>query len=150
MMAALDYIVAIESDIFVPTLEETWQNSFKAINGIVPINDLVIRIHHCFLMTQIHLTCTQFNYVVECFSRYLGIKITISLDAWLLVNVIDRYKNGALSWDEVSQELKTGHADRMGSPTQWTEVPENPMHEDYFYSNPHECLPPVGKKTKIT
>ena len=93
-----------------------------------------------------HKVYLWFNF----FCRYLGYKITISLDAQLLVNVIDRYKKGGLKWDEFSQEVKTGHADRMGSPTQRMEVPENPMHEGYFYSNPQECLPPVGKNSKST
>ncbi|KAF3943629.1 hypothetical protein CMV_029831 [Castanea mollissima] len=114
MKAALDYIVAIESDIFVPTYGG---NMAKLVQG-----------HR----------------------RYLGYKITISLDAQLLVNVIDQYKKGGLNWEEVSQEVKTGHADRMGSPTQRMEIPENPMHEGYFYSNPQECLPPVGKISKST
>jgi hypothetical protein len=77
-------------------------------------------------------------------SRYLGSKTTISLDRWLLVYLIDHYRNGALiSWEEFSDEVKTGHVDRMGSPTRRTEVPTRPMQEDFFYSNPQECLPPI-------
>lgn len=84
------------------------------------------------------------------FSRYLGYKMTISLDRWLLIYLIDEYRNGTLRWDEFSQEVKTGHADRMGSPARRTEVPARPMQEDYFYSNPQECLPPITKKIERT
>ncbi|KAE8023098.1 hypothetical protein FH972_008843 [Carpinus fangiana] len=102
MMAALDYIVSLESDIFVPTYGGNMAR------------------------------------VVEGHRR------------WLLVYLIDQYRNGSLSWDEFSQEVKTGHADRMGSPTRRTKVPARPMKKDYFYSNPQECLPAIAKKAERT
>lgn len=71
--------------------------------------------------------------------------MTINLDRWLLVYLIDQHRNGTLEWDEFSQEVKTGHADRMGSPARRTEAHATPMQEDYFYSNPQECLPPLTK-----
>ncbi|KAK3222768.1 hypothetical protein Dsin_009793 [Dipteronia sinensis] len=37
-----------------------------------------------------------------------------------------------------------GHrSDRMGKPTRRLEIPDSPKDEDYFYSNPQECLPPL-------
>ncbi|XP_059436811.1 rhamnogalacturonan I rhamnosyltransferase 1-like [Corylus avellana] len=115
MMAALDYIVSLQSDIFVPTYGGNMAR------------------------------------VVEGHRRYLGFKMTINLDRWLLVYLIDHYRNGSLiSWDEFSQEVKTSHADRMGSPTRRTEVPARPMQEDYFYSNPQECLPAIVKNPERT
>ncbi|TQD93147.1 hypothetical protein C1H46_021240, partial [Malus baccata] len=51
--------------------------------------------------------------------------------------------NGSLSWDEFSQAVKTGHADRMGSPAPRLEIPGKPKEEEYFYSNPQECLPQI-------
>ncbi|XP_065616005.1 rhamnogalacturonan I rhamnosyltransferase 1-like [Quercus suber] len=104
MMAALDYMVAIESDIFVPTYEGNMAR------------------------------------VVEGHRRYLGFKTTIILDRGVIVNLIDEYKNGTMSWDEFSQAVKTGHADRMGSPTRRMEILGKPKEEDYFYTNPQECL----------
>ncbi|KAM4121329.1 hypothetical protein ACJW30_03G200000 [Castanea mollissima] len=112
MMAALDYIVAIESDIFVPTFGGNMAR------------------------------------VVEGHRRYLGFKTTVILDRGLIVNLIDEYKNKTMSWDEFSQAVKTGHADRMGGPTRRMEILGKPKEEDYFYTNPQECLPPFVKKSK--
>ncbi|XP_048318213.2 rhamnogalacturonan I rhamnosyltransferase 1-like [Ziziphus jujuba] len=109
-MAALDYIVALESDNFVPSYGGNMAN------------------------------------VVEGHRRYLGFKTTIRLDRKLLVYLIDQYKNGTLSWDEFSQAVKTGHADRMGNPTQRLEIPGKPKEEEYFYRNPQECLPPITRR----
>ena len=78
----------------------------------------------------------------------MGFKTTIILDRGFIVNLIDEYKNGTMSWDEFSQAVKTGHADRMGSPTRRMEILGKPKEEDYFYTNPQECLPPFVKKSK--
>ncbi|GMI99104.1 RG-I rhamnosyltransferase 1 [Hibiscus trionum] len=103
-MAALDYLVAIESDIFVPTYDG---NMAK---------------------------------VVEGHRRFLGFKKTILLDRKLLVKLIDQYHNGLLSWDEFSDTVKEVHSNRMGNPKKRAAIPDRPKEEDYFYSNPHECL----------
>ncbi|KAJ7953959.1 O-fucosyltransferase family protein [Quillaja saponaria] len=108
-MAALDYYVSIESDIFLSTYGG---NMAKLVEG-----------HR----------------------RYLGFKKTILLDRKLLVNIIDRFKNDTMSWDEFSVSVKAAHADRMGNPTRRLEVPGKPKEEDYFYSNPQECLSPVDE-----
>ncbi|XP_059446833.1 rhamnogalacturonan I rhamnosyltransferase 1-like [Corylus avellana] len=112
LMAALDYSVSLESDIFVATFGGNMAR------------------------------------VVEGHRRYLGFKTTIRLDRMVLVNLIDEYKNGTLSWNEFSQAVKTGHADRMGGPTRRLEIPGKPKEEDYFYTNPQECLPPIVRKSK--
>ncbi|KAL9255255.1 Rhamnogalacturonan I rhamnosyltransferase 1-like protein [Drosera capensis] len=103
-MAALDYIVSLESDIFVPTYDG---NMAK---------------------------------VVEGHRRFLGYKTTISLDRKFLVETIDQFSNRPLSWDEFSSSVKEAHADRMGSSRPRMVIPDKPKEEDYFYSNPYECL----------
>ncbi|OMO72164.1 GDP-fucose protein O-fucosyltransferase [Corchorus olitorius] len=108
-MAALDYIVAIESDIFVPTYEG---NMAKAVEG-----------HR----------------------RYLGFKTTITLDRKLLFSLIDEYRNGSMNWDGFSVLVKKSHEERRGKPTKRIEIPDYPRQEDYFYSNPQECLPPFAQ-----
>ncbi|KAL8150619.1 hypothetical protein V2J09_020427 [Rumex salicifolius] len=105
-MAALDYLVSLESDIFVPTYDG---NMAK---------------------------------VVEGHRRYIGFKKTILLDRRLLVDLIDKYTSGFLSWDEFSNAVKESHAQRMGNPTKRMVIPDRPKEEDYFYSNPQECLEP--------
>ncbi|KDP31393.1 hypothetical protein JCGZ_11769 [Jatropha curcas] len=105
-MAALDYLVSLESDIFVPTYDG---NMAK---------------------------------VVEGHRRFLGFKKTILLDRRLLVDLIDRYSNGLLSWDEFSYAVREAHSNRMGNPTKRLVIPDRPKEEDYFYSNPEECLQP--------
>ncbi|XP_022775749.1 uncharacterized protein At1g04910-like [Durio zibethinus] len=108
-MAAMDYIVAVESDIFIPTFVGNMANA------------------------------------VEGHRRYLGFKTTISLDRKLLVSLIDQYKNGTLSWDEFSLLVKKTHEDRTGKAVRRKEIPDHPRQEDYFYSNPQECLPPFAQ-----
>ncbi|XP_021731068.1 uncharacterized protein At1g04910-like [Chenopodium quinoa] len=103
-MAALDYLVSLESDIFIPTYDG---NMAK---------------------------------VVEGHRRYLGYKRTILLDRRLLVDLIDKYTVGSLSWDEFSTAVKETHAHRSGQPTKRLVIPDKPKEEDYFYSNPQECL----------
>nr|KYP69771.1 DUF246 domain-containing protein At1g04910 family [Cajanus cajan] len=106
-MAALDYYVSIESDIFVPSYKG---NMAKLIEG-----------HR----------------------RYLGFKKTIILNRELLVELIDQYKNGTISWNQFTISVKVAHADRVGNPTTRSVVPGNPKEEDYFYTNPQECLSPL-------
>uniref|UniRef100_A0A7N0T1S4 O-fucosyltransferase family protein n=1 Tax=Kalanchoe fedtschenkoi TaxID=63787 RepID=A0A7N0T1S4_KALFE len=105
-MAALDYLVSLESDIFVPTYDG---NMAK---------------------------------VVEGHRRYLGFKKTIQLNRRLLVQLIDLYANGSLSWHDFSSAVKEAHADRMGNPKKRLVIRDRPKEEDYFYANPEECLPP--------
>ncbi|XP_057464392.1 rhamnogalacturonan I rhamnosyltransferase 1-like [Actinidia eriantha] len=105
-MAALDYLVSLESDIFVPTYDG---NMAK---------------------------------VVEGHRRYLGFKKTILLDRKLLVDLIDQYNGGSLTWDEFSSAVKEAHSHRMGNPTKRFVIPDRPKEEDYFFANPEECLQP--------
>ena len=72
--------------------------------------------------------------------RFLGFKKTILLDRRLLIDLIDQYSSGSLSWDEFSSAVKETHADRMGNPTKRLVIPDRPKEEDYFYANPEECL----------
>ncbi|GFP84535.1 uncharacterized protein at1g04910 [Phtheirospermum japonicum] len=108
-MAALDYLVSLESDIFVPTYDG---NMAK---------------------------------VVEGHRRYLGYKKTILLERRLLVDLIDKYTFGSLTWDEFSTAVKDAHTERMGNPTKRLVIPERPKEEDYFYANPWECLQPKNE-----
>ncbi|CAO2826887.1 unnamed protein product [Amaranthus hypochondriacus] len=103
-MAALDYLVSLESDMFIPTYDG---NMAK---------------------------------VVEGHRRHLGYKKTILLDRRLLVDLIDKLTVGSLSWDEFSAAVKETHAHRNGQPTKRSVIPDRPKEEDYFYSNPQECL----------
>lgn len=73
----------------------------------------------------------------------MGFKKTILPDKKLLVDLIDQYNNGTISWNEFSLAVKAGHADKMGNPKTRTVVPGKPKEEDYFYTNPQECLSPV-------
>ncbi|OMO69941.1 GDP-fucose protein O-fucosyltransferase [Corchorus olitorius] len=105
-MAALDYLVSLESDIFIPTYDG---NMAK---------------------------------VVEGHRRFLGFKQTILLDRRLLVDLIDQYNSGSLSWNEFSDAVKETHEYRKGQPTKRLVIPDRPKEEDYFYANPEECLQP--------
>ncbi|KAK4426928.1 Rhamnogalacturonan I rhamnosyltransferase 1 [Sesamum alatum] len=112
-MAALDYLVSLESDIFVPTYDG---NMAK---------------------------------VVEGHRRYLGYKKTILLDRRMLVDLIDKYNSGSLTWDEFSAAVKDVHALRMGNPSKRLVIPDRPKEEDYFYANPWECLQPLNEDERL-
>ncbi|KAK4765012.1 hypothetical protein SAY86_026102 [Trapa natans] len=103
-MAALDYYVSLESDVFVPT------------NG------------------------GNMASVLEGHRRVLGYKPTILLNRMLLTTWIDQFKNMTISWDEFALLVKKAHTNRTGKPSKRTEIPGRPKKEDYFYSNPQECL----------
>ncbi|KAF1869254.1 hypothetical protein Lal_00020931 [Lupinus albus] len=110
-MAALDYYVSIESDIFFPSHRGNMAN------------------------------------LVEGHRRYLGFKKTILLDKKFLVKIIDQYKNGTINWKEFSTKVKEAHADRVGNPNTRSLVPGKPKEEDYFYTNPQECLQIIDGST---
>lgn len=78
--------------------------------------------------------------VIQFYYRYLGFKKTILLNRKLLVDLIDRYHDGILNWDEFSSAVKEVHADRMGGATKRLVIPDRPKEEDYFYANPEECF----------
>lgn len=103
-MAALDYLVSLESDVFVPTY-----------NG-------------------------NMAKVVEGHRRFLGFKKTLLLDRRLLVELIDQFSNGNLSWEDFSSAVKEAHAFHVGNPTRRLVIPDRPKEEEYFYANPQECL----------
>ncbi|KAL6287676.1 hypothetical protein ACE6H2_012066 [Prunus campanulata] len=112
--AALDYLVSLESDIFIPTYDG---NMAK---------------------------------VVEGHRRFLGFKKTVLLDRRLLIGLIEQFSSGSLSWDEFSSIVKEAHADRMGSPKKRVSIADKPKEEDYFYSNPHECLQLLDEPLRST
>lgn len=64
------------------------------------------------------------------------------MDRKILVDLIDQYNSGKLSWDEFSSAVKEAHTDRMGKPAKRLVIQDKPKEEDYFYANPEECLPP--------
>uniref|UniRef100_M4CWT2 O-fucosyltransferase family protein n=1 Tax=Brassica campestris TaxID=3711 RepID=M4CWT2_BRACM len=112
-MAALDYLVAVESDIFVPTNEGNMAR------------------------------------VVEGHRRFLGFKKTIQLNRKFLVKLIDEYTEGLLTWDVFSSMVKAFHSTRMGSPKRRLLIPNKPKEEDYFYSNPQECLQLLDEPLRV-
>ena len=83
------------------------------------------------------------NAIMSCSScehRYLGFKKTVLLDRKLIVELVDQYRNGTLSWADFSSAVKASHTSRMGEPSRRQAIPDKPKEEEYFYANPHECL----------
>ncbi|KAG5522417.1 hypothetical protein RHGRI_034560 [Rhododendron griersonianum] len=78
--------------------------------------------------------------LVEGHRRYLGFKKTIKLDRRKLIELVDLHHNGTLDWDEFSFSVRIAHGKRMGQPTSRLVMVDKPKEEDYFYSNPQECL----------
>lgn len=130
-MAALDYLVSLESDLFVPTYDG---NMAKVVEGH--------RRYGCAMLCKFYAICTlgSLQPHFSLLFRYLGFKKTIELDKRVLVGLIDQYSDGKLSWDEFSSAVTDAHANRMGRPQKRSVISDRPKEEDYFYSNPHECL----------
>ncbi|CAI0391031.1 unnamed protein product [Linum tenue] len=103
-MAALDFMVSVASNTFVPTYDG---NMAK---------------------------------VVEGHRRYLGFRKTILLDRRRLVELLNLHQNGTLPWNEFTVAVREAHEKRMGQPIRRRVIPDKPKEEDYFYSNPVECL----------
>ncbi|KAL3654253.1 Rhamnogalacturonan I rhamnosyltransferase 1 [Castilleja foliolosa] len=112
-MAALDFLVSVASDIFIPTYDGNMAR------------------------------------VVEGHRRYLGFKKTFQLDRRKLVELLDLHQNGTLSRDGFSAAVRLAHEKRMGQSSRRMVIPNKPKEEDYFYSNPHECLS-LGPRVNTT
>ncbi|KAK6921985.1 GDP-fucose protein O-fucosyltransferase [Dillenia turbinata] len=65
---------------------------------------------------------------------------TITLDRKRLIELLDMYQNKTLSWDAFAVAVRLAHEKRVGQPTRRKVIVEKPKEEDYFYSNPQECL----------
>lgn len=72
------------------------------------------------------------------------------MDRKLLVDLIDQYNDGALSWEEFSFSVKAAHINRLGSATDRIIIQDRPKEEDYFYVNPQECLQQSDDLLNIT
>lgn len=107
---------------------------------------VVVAIKNYVLWLLFFLTWpVKFKFCARLAFRYLGYKKTILLERRLLVELIDKYNSGSLTWDEFSNAVKDGHAERMGNPTKRLVIPDRPKEEDYFYANPWECFQPQNE-----
>lgn len=77
---------------------------------------------------------------IWCVFRYLGFKKSIVLDRRKLVELLDSYTNQTVSWNEFVSAVQLIHENRMGQPAPRKAISDKPKEEDYFYSNPQECL----------
>ena len=80
----------------------------------------------------------------------MGFRKTIVLDRKKLVELLDLFQGGALSWDEFSGAVKEAHKSRMSQPTERKIIPGQPKEEDYFYANPQECLGSNGALRNVS
>lgn len=128
----------------------TWLKLLKAIEGKIK-NYYALR---CVVLVQL-LEHQLIKVLVSCvlfckIFRFLGFKKTILLNRRLLVDLIDQYNNGSMSWDEFSSTVKEVHVDLMGNPKARVVIPDKPKEEDYFYANPRECLQQLDEPSRNT
>lgn len=64
------------------------------------------------------------------------------LDRRELVELLDLYQTGELSWEQFSDAVQEVHKNQMGQPVRRKVIPDRLKEEDYFYANPQECLAP--------
>ena len=173
-MAALDYLVSVASDVFIPSNDgnmakvveghrrSEYTVSFLAFNCLflpdVPSSSSII----ATWLIQQEAHNVQFTYhgnktsninasrlddkCLCCECRFTGFHKTIQLDRKKLVELIDLFEDQELSWEEFSVGVKELHMGRMSQPTRRRVIPGQPKEEDYFYANPHECLGPARKR----
>ncbi|KAJ6799837.1 uncharacterized protein M6B38_204535 [Iris pallida] len=103
-MAALDYMVSLASDVFIPTYDG---NMAKLVEG-----------HR----------------------RYNKFQKSIIPNRKALVELFDLYQDENISWDQFSKAVMDAHVNRWGQPRNREVIKGQPKVEDYFYSNPQECL----------
>lgn len=72
--------------------------------------------------------------------RYNGFRKSIILDRKILVEHLDLYQNGEISWEQFSNAVQEAHKDHFGQPAARKVIPQFPKLEDYFHANPQECL----------
>lgn len=161
-MAALDYMVSIASDVFIPSYDgnmarvveghRRWASSkhhtiYFLLWNITqemfePVRSLIVRNHKSLsLLSNDYKTISFDDVLMNRFFRlrYKGFRKTILLDRVKLVELLDLFQGGTLSWDEFSAAVKAAHQNHMGQPTERRAIPGRPKEEDYFYANPQEC-----------
>lgn len=126
-MAALDFMVSVASNTFIPTYDGNMARLVEGHRRHVPTI-------HC-ISKYMHLHVTN---SIVC--RYSNFRKTILLGRKKLVELVDMHQNGTLKWNEFADGVKQVHEKRTVRPTRRTVILDRPKEEDYFYANPHECL----------
>uniref|UniRef100_A0A0A9CMC8 O-fucosyltransferase family protein n=1 Tax=Arundo donax TaxID=35708 RepID=A0A0A9CMC8_ARUDO len=78
--------------------------------------------------------------LVEGHRRFLGFRRSVVLDRRKLVGLLELYTNKTISWDGFASSVREAHRIRAAQPSCRRKLENKPKEEDYFYSNPHECL----------
>lgn len=128
-MAALDFMVSVASNTFIPTYDG---NMAKVVEG-----------HRRFVFPTLRKVgffddIEDISNQISC--RYLGFKKTILLDRKRLVELLDMHQNRTLAWNEFVFAVRLANEKRMGQPRRRKVTVDKPKEEDYFYANPQECL----------
>ncbi|XVE68122.1 hypothetical protein DITRI_Ditri09bG0044100 [Diplodiscus trichospermus] len=96
-MAAWDFMVSIASNIFIPHMTGTWQKLSKVIAGTY-IAELYNKGRGYY-----------FHGADKLLFRYLGFKKSNLPDRKKLVELVDLYQNGTLSWSDFALAVKQAH-----------------------------------------
>ncbi|KAM0953452.1 putative GDP-fucose protein O-fucosyltransferase [Dioscorea sansibarensis] len=130
-LAALDYIMALRSDVFVYTYDG---HMAKAVKGH--------RIFEGFLKTIspdrlvfTHFISTPLIINTFCLINLFVKKTWISVPRQDFVHLIDQMDTGEMTWMEFKQRVKELHADHLGGPCE-RKAGALPKLEEYFYANP--------------
>ena len=137
-MAALDFMVSVASNTFIPTYDG---NMAKLVEGHRRYVDALTKQSYLLNNKTVLYNCRIFRtLLINIYHRYLGFKRTILLDRRKIVELVDMHQNGTLSWNDFAVAVQLAHEKRMGQPSHRSVIAEKPKEEDYFYANPQECL----------
>ena len=130
-LAALDYIMALRSDVFVYTYDG---HMAKAVKGHRMFEGFLKTISPDRLVFT-HFISTPLIINTFCLINLFEKKTWISVSRQDFVHLIDQMDTGEMTWMEFKQRVKELHADHLGGPCE-RKAGALPKLEEYFYANP--------------
>lgn len=130
-LAALDYIIALQSNVFVYTYDG---NMAKAVQGHRMFDGFKRTINpdrFLYSLTDLFIIIIKFIIQIKTNSSE-----HISYFRLTFVRLVDALDRESLSWDEFTYRVKRSHENRVGAPY-LRQAAQVPRLQDNFYANPY-------------